>query len=110
MEMQMYVVYDIKSRVYEPPKFCLNEDTAKRLFIGAFGNQRTSYNRFPRDYQVYYIGTFDDLTCMIKHQVPEYKWLAYDLIKEDDANQNMLFQKDQITDQTQEKENAKSEG
>ena len=105
MNLEAYTIYDIKAKTYEPPRFALNENTAKRMFIVLFQNVQSMYNKFPLDYQVFFIGNYNDETAEFNNlDKPTYKYTASDLIGSDDANQALLFQKNQVANTAQEKE------
>jgi len=86
MELRMYSIYDVKAKIWEPPCFCHNNNDAMRLFTKylqqADGDSGFSmYACFPEDYQVFYIGTYNDENARIKReQNPEIVCTFADLL------------------------------
>jgi hypothetical protein len=57
---QMYSVYDAKAATFQSPWFSMNNGTALRSFMEACEDKNTILNRFPDDFMLMNIGTFDD--------------------------------------------------
>lgn len=56
----MFSVFDAKARVFSSPFLSTNEDTAIRDFKRAATDPQTDICRFPSDYDLYRLGTFND--------------------------------------------------
>ena len=65
MVTRLFSVYDKKSQIYHPPFHCHNEGHAKRMFTSFFKKQGTVFAEYPKDFQVWEIGKFDDSKGMI---------------------------------------------
>jgi len=88
----MYSIYDKKGRVYEPPRYCINEQTAQRQFQIIFENVKSMYNRFPTDYEIYFVGTYCDDRAEFTHiGTPCFKWNGGEVIKERDVNRQQTM-------------------
>lgn len=64
-------VYDLRAKVFCAPFSSINEDTAKRDFGIASRDVSTSINKFPSDYQLFVVGSFDDETGEVFTKVPD---------------------------------------
>lgn len=65
MKLKMYSVYDKKSTTYDIPLFFRNESVLKRMFLRLYSNQsahQSDMAKFPEDYVVHEIGTFNQET------------------------------------------------
>lgn len=60
--MNMYSVYDKVSEVFNKPFTEINDNSAKRAFYNSIEE-----NKSKNDYELYYVGQFDDNTGTIKH-------------------------------------------
>lgn len=94
MKLEMYSIYDIKSKIFTTPRYAINENTAKRMFYCVFNENKSMYKIFPNDYQVFKIGTFDDVTAeIILEARPTFMWQASEFVTEpDNENKSMLLQ------------------
>lgn len=66
MVLGVFSVYDNKSETFSQPMICdahpdNHKEVAQRLFAGMFKPGSMLYD-FPEDYDLYYIGTFNDIT------------------------------------------------
>lgn len=66
----MFSVFDAKARVFATPFVSTNVDTATRDFHRAALDPQTDLNRFPDDYILYEIASYDDSTATISHVTP----------------------------------------
>lgn len=63
MITHVFAVLDKQVAAYGPPFFARSLGEAKRSFIDACSpGQNTSFIKFPADYDLYYLGRFDDNT------------------------------------------------
>lgn len=70
--MKLYSIKDVKSGF--EPVFCrANNELAKRDFISAFkfGQQPNRFQQFPADYELWYIGEFNEQNGMVQG-APEF--------------------------------------
>lgn len=70
----MYTLYDEKAQAYATPFTSPNLFTALRSFHAAKNDPQTDIYRFPNDFTLYEIGSFDDstgfltaLNCPVNH-------------------------------------------
>lgn len=60
----VYSIFDVVAGVYSAPFFCVSDVVAVRVFRSAM-HPESMIVQFPNDYQLHYIGTFDDSTGLI---------------------------------------------
>lgn len=66
MKQNLYAVYDDKAQAYNAP-FPLSADgLAIRAFRDACKDERTDLHKYPGDYRLYRIGTFDATTGVLE--------------------------------------------
>lgn len=58
--LEIYAVYDKKVGVHMTPFFVRSEGEARRVFLDIFMNEEHSLTRHAGDYDLYYIGTFEE--------------------------------------------------
>ena len=86
MELRLYSIYDVKAKIWEPPCYCHNHNDAMRMFTKylqqANGDTGFSmYASFPEDYQIFYLGTYNDENARFKReQNPEIVCTFADLL------------------------------
>ena len=59
MKMQMFCLYDSKAEVYGQPMFALNRGVIMRQITDAMGTE-AMFAKYPADFELYYIGFYDD--------------------------------------------------
>lgn len=62
MKFGLYSVYDRQSRQFSAPFTSFTDETATRDFIRAVHDSRGSVDKFPADYELHTIGSFDSDT------------------------------------------------
>ena len=64
--MRIFTVYDSKAAIYGQPFYAVTDGIALRMFSDAVNNHSpdNALNRYPEDFTLYYIGEFDDATCI----------------------------------------------
>lgn len=76
-------VLDSKSGIYSPPFSAVNKQTAMRDFAHAAQEPGTQMAKFPEDFRLYAIASFDDNTSQITvFDAPEYLIAALDFHKD----------------------------
>lgn len=70
MIFNVYSIFDKVAREYLSPTLDVNHDTARRNFLSALLSAQTIMNKFPSDYELYYIGDFDSETSDISSITP----------------------------------------
>lgn len=73
MQLKMYSIRDIKGAYYNSPFFSRSHGEAERSFERVTKDPQSTINQYPADYDLYYVGDFDDQTAMITpKQSPEF--------------------------------------
>lgn len=68
----VFCVFDSKARVYAAPFLAPRREVAVRDFTRAARDPQLDIYRFPEDYSLYELGTFDDETAALSlHLQPE---------------------------------------
>lgn len=70
MNHQVMCVYDSKARVYYKPYYVSTVEVGQRAFAGAVSDVGTEVSKFPADFVLFHLGTFDDDTGRFE-QLPE---------------------------------------
>lgn len=65
MQKQMFSIYDSKAKVFSNPFTSINTATAVRDFQRAASDPHSDISRFPEDYTLFDLATFDDVTGVI---------------------------------------------
>jgi len=65
MQKFLYSVFDSKSRIFSTPFTSVNQFTALRDFSRASTDPTSDINKFPEDYTLYELGSFDDNSGVI---------------------------------------------
>ncbi len=81
MIVQLYSVYDVKTRVYSPPVCCHNDGHAERVFTNVFSDPNHMASKYPEDFKLFSVGSFDDSTAIITMVCnPKFMCNASDLL------------------------------
>lgn len=70
--MKLYSIYDEKALCYGNPTPFATDGLALRAFSELVTNPDSNVNKYPGDFKIYFIGTFDDLTGALEPSVPVY--------------------------------------
>lgn len=62
MELKMYSIRDSKGEIYMQPFFQKTHGEAERSFQQLANDEKTTVCKFPEDFDLYYLGTYDDQT------------------------------------------------
>lgn len=80
MLRKIYAVRDQKVESYSQPFFAHTHGESERSFEQAVKTPNSPYNQFPQDFDLYYLGTYDDQTGAIQAlQTPEFITKAIDV-------------------------------
>lgn len=60
--LKMFSVRDSKTEIFNPPFFSRTHGDAERSFHQLVNDNKTTVNQFPEDYDLYYLGEYDDAT------------------------------------------------
>lgn len=62
MKQIIFSIYDSKAGIYASPFFDRSEGQAIRNFVTASESQESQLNKFPMDFSLYKLGTYEDTT------------------------------------------------
>jgi hypothetical protein len=62
MLYKMYTIHDSKAEIFHPPYVKHSHGEAERDFTTAVNDERTNMNKYPEDFNLYYVGSWDDNT------------------------------------------------
>lgn len=65
MKMNIYSLFDGRVCAFGQPFFCLNDGAAMRTINEAAKDQRSMIAKYPMDFSLFRIGTFDDNTGIL---------------------------------------------
>lgn len=82
MKMQMYAVKDSKAGIFHPPLFAHNAPHALRMCSSVLDNEESQFAKWPADFQIYHIGSFDDQSGDIEPIAPQMICGFIDLYQE----------------------------
>ncbi len=70
MDKNLYTIYDKKSEIYAPPFVELTDGTAVRMVTDLLSTSNTQFAKYPNDYTLVRIGSYDELTGIPSHDYP----------------------------------------
>lgn len=70
MILRIYSIFDAVSQAYMQPFYCINEQVAQRHFRNLANDDQSNIGRNPKDFILFYLGTFDDSTAEIVNETP----------------------------------------
>jgi hypothetical protein len=71
MKLQVYAVYDTKAEAFGQPFFMNADGIAVRSFIEACKNENGEFIKYPNDFTMYQIGTYDDSNACLTYNKPK---------------------------------------
>lgn len=87
MQLKMYSIRDSKGEIFHPPYFKRTHGEAERDFSTLASDQKSGVGQYPEDYDLYYIGTYDDQTGKIQPEVtPQHILKAISVAKRELLN------------------------
>lgn len=60
MQLKMYSIRDVKTLVFKPPFVKHTHGEAERDFKSLVNDQQSMVNKYPEDFDLYYLGVYDD--------------------------------------------------
>ena len=91
MISRMFVVYDSKAEAYLMPHFAPTVGLAMRSWEVSVNSSETQFGKFPSDFTLVEIGTYDDSTGTVKmHDAKINLGLALDVLKKSDGQLPLL--------------------
>lgn len=61
MQYKVFSIRDAKGELFHQPFFKVTHGEAERDFLAACKDPKTQLNQFPEDFDLYYLGTFDNV-------------------------------------------------
>lgn len=73
-DVKIYSIRDAKGNVFFTPKYFRNEDEARRYIHQLVNtpNEQNLINRYPEDYDLFYLGTYNEESGRINGIVPTH--------------------------------------
>lgn len=62
MELRIYSIRDAKGEVFNPPFYKKTHGEAERDFMTLVNDEKSTVWKYPDDFDLYYLGTYDDVT------------------------------------------------
>lgn len=72
MKVQVYAVADSGIQAYMPPFYARARGEALRAFTQLVNNRDTNVNKYPHQFELVYLGEFDDVTGLFECKEPEH--------------------------------------
>lgn len=73
MKRKVYTVRDAKAEVYNTPFYQTTHGEAERTFKALVNNNESMVGKYPDDYDLYYLGEFDDVVGnIISLETPQH--------------------------------------
>lgn len=70
MILNIFSVYDSKTKAYMQPYFSPTHGSALRAFTDEIANEQSLLAKHPEDFTLYHVGVWDDQTAQINPQDP----------------------------------------
>lgn len=70
--LPMYAIKDVKAGAYSPPLAQHHVSSAKRQFAQAAANSKTLVSQYPADFELWFIGDYNDVTGQVTNNLPEF--------------------------------------
>ncbi len=67
MTLKIFSIRDSKGEMYSPPFFQKTAGEAERNFKTLVNDQKSTVSQYPEDFDLYYLGEFDDSDGKIKN-------------------------------------------
>ena len=71
-QLKIFTLRDVRTEAFNRPMFLQNESVLDRSIRDACQDENSLLSLHPEDYQVYYLGTFDEQTGKIEAQPAEH--------------------------------------
>jgi len=79
--LKAYSIRDVRVEAYNRPSFVQNENVMRRSVEEALMSESHAFAFHPEDFQVFYIGEFDDQTGKFEPVAPEHVFNVVDCKK-----------------------------
>lgn len=65
MMIEIFSVFDSKTKIYSQPQFMLNKGVALRTWVDVANDPQSAISKHPGDYSLFKLGVFNDETGQI---------------------------------------------
>lgn len=79
----MFALYDSSAKIYHAPFLAHHAKEATRFFSVVVNRDGSDVNRFPSDYSLYQVGSFDEFSGQVEGQRHEFVVSAVQLVADD---------------------------
>lgn len=80
MHLKIFSIRDSKGEIYNQPFFQKTHGEAERNFRELVKDEKSMISKYPDDFDLYYLGQFDDQTGVIQHlDTPQHVTKAVNL-------------------------------
>lgn len=70
--LKVYSLRDVRTEAFMRPMFVQNQKVIERVMEDGLRDESSNLSRHPEDYQLYYLGEFDEDTGKIDSVPPEF--------------------------------------
>lgn len=82
MQLKIYSIRDAKAEIFNAPFYKNTHGEAERDFSMLVNEEKSKINKFPEDYDLYHLGSFDDQTGKAEwNDTPQHVTKAIQLVK-----------------------------
>lgn len=72
MVLEMFSLFDVKAGAFAQPFYSVNAGMAQRNVAAAMESGEAIFAKFPEDFQLFRVGTFNDLTGLVEAVTPPH--------------------------------------
>lgn len=84
MIQKMFCIYDAKAETFNVPFYAPTHGEAERSFRQACNDERTMMNKFPSDFDLYFLGDYDTQHGkFVLHDTPQHVIKAIQCVQKD---------------------------
>lgn len=95
-KLEMYSVKDTKSQLFGMPHFQQSDGVAIRSFSTACEDQNTDLNKYPSDFSLYHVGSYDISTGNVSPASPRQICNASEFVTKATNEEISNFAKEQL--------------
>jgi hypothetical protein len=82
VKVMIYSVYDSKAEAFMLPQFYQTKGIAIRAFVEAVNTEGTPFNKYPADFTMFELGSFEDNECKFEvYDTPKSIGLGIEFVK-----------------------------
>lgn len=81
MTLKLFSIRDQKSGIFYPPWFLNSHGEAERKFHATVNDEKSTLNKYPEDFDFYFLGEYDDNTGKLQSlDTPQHLLKAVDML------------------------------